>query len=94
MKLKGREMRTRLTCVVATFDLAPLQHLQPGGPGVFRRTHIHVPCEGAPPWDGVPGVETRAELSRSLRGEGASQILLNLAREGERVFPGCLLTLA
>jgi hypothetical protein len=27
-----------LTCVVATFDLAPLQ--------------------GAPPWDGVPGVET------------------------------------
>jgi hypothetical protein len=36
--LKGREMRTRLTCVVATFDLAPLQ--------------------GAPPWDGVPGVET------------------------------------
>jgi hypothetical protein len=36
--LKGREMRTPLTCVVATFDLAPLQ--------------------GAPPWDGVPGVET------------------------------------
>jgi hypothetical protein len=30
-------MRTRLTCVVATFDPAPLQ--------------------GAPPWDGVPGVE-------------------------------------
>jgi hypothetical protein len=27
-----------LTCVVATFDLPPLQ--------------------GAPPWDGVPGVET------------------------------------
>ena len=23
--LKGREMRTRLSCVVATFDLAPLQ---------------------------------------------------------------------
>jgi hypothetical protein len=36
--LKGREMRTRLTCVVTTFDLAPFQ--------------------GAPPWDGVPGVET------------------------------------
>jgi hypothetical protein len=31
-------MRTRLTCVVTTFDLAPFQ--------------------GAPPWDGVPGVET------------------------------------
>jgi hypothetical protein len=33
--------------VASRFDLAPLQHLQPGGPGVFRRTHIHVPCEGA-----------------------------------------------
>ena len=33
-------MRTRLTCVVAPFDLAPLE------------------LQGAPPWDGVPGVET------------------------------------
>jgi hypothetical protein len=33
--------------VASRFDLAPVQHLQPGGPGVFRRTHIHVPCEGA-----------------------------------------------
>jgi hypothetical protein len=27
--LKGREMRTRLTCVVATFNLPPLQGAPP-----------------------------------------------------------------
>jgi hypothetical protein len=26
--------------------LEPLQHLQPGGPGVIHGTPIHVPCEG------------------------------------------------
>src|SRR5580692_2951299 len=56
---EGREMRTPLTCVVATFDLAPLQ--------------------GAPPWDGVPGVKPRAEPSRPLRGEETSQTLIIFA---------------
>jgi hypothetical protein len=44
--------------VVSTFDLPPLQHLQPGGPGVIHGTHIHVPCEGDSLWAAVPGVET------------------------------------
>jgi hypothetical protein len=31
-----------------TFDLAPLQHLQPGGPGVFPKRRYEVtPYEGA-----------------------------------------------
>jgi hypothetical protein len=41
-----------------TFDLPPLQHLQPGEPGVFHGTHIHVPCEGASLGRSVPRVET------------------------------------
>jgi hypothetical protein len=44
--------------VVSTFDLPPLQHLQPGGPGVIHGTHIHVPCEGESLWVAVPRVET------------------------------------
>ena len=43
-------MRTRLTCVVATFDLAPFQ--------------------GAPPWDGLPGVETPYVFSAPLNRPG------------------------
>jgi hypothetical protein len=48
------------TClrIVSTFDLPPLQHLQPGGPGVIHGTHIHVPCEGESLWAAVPRVET------------------------------------
>jgi hypothetical protein len=42
--------------VVSTFDLPPLQHLQPGEPGVFHGTHIHVPCEGESLWAAVPRV--------------------------------------
>jgi hypothetical protein len=44
--------------VVSTFNLPPLQHLQPGGPGVIHGTHIHVPCEGESLWAAVPRVET------------------------------------
>ena len=32
---------------IETFDLAPLQHLQPGGPGVFQRRHCLVRVGGA-----------------------------------------------
>ena len=39
--------RTRF-CLVRTFDLASLQHHQPGGPGVFRTRRDHVaPYKGA-----------------------------------------------
>jgi hypothetical protein len=47
--LKGRQIE----CVHSTHRtksaLSPLQHLQSGGPGVFPRTHNHVPCEH-PTW--------------------------------------------
>jgi hypothetical protein len=33
------------SALVTTVGLTPFQHLQPGEPGVFHRTHIHVPCE-------------------------------------------------
>jgi hypothetical protein len=33
-------------CELYQISLSPLQHLQPGEPGVFHGTHIHVPCEG------------------------------------------------
>jgi hypothetical protein len=42
--------------------LSPLQHLQPGGPGVFPRTHIHVPCEGESPYLMVPRLKPSAKL--------------------------------
>jgi hypothetical protein len=54
--------------VVSTFDLPPLQHLQPGEPGVIHGTHIHVPCEGASLWGRFPGLKPWAESFKPLWG--------------------------
>jgi hypothetical protein len=42
---------------------------------LFRTFHLP-PLQDATPWTGFPGLKPRAESSRPLRGEEASQILL------------------
>ncbi|MEA3144914.1 MAG: hypothetical protein QOI53_326 [Verrucomicrobiota bacterium] len=49
--------------VVSTFGLAPLQHLQPGGPGVFPTRRYEVtPYEGEPFIWRFPGLKPWAEF--------------------------------
>ncbi len=62
------DRRPRLR-IIRTFDLAPLQHLQPGGPGVFPTGRYEVtPCEGASPLVAIPRVETLGSVLEPLRG--------------------------
>jgi hypothetical protein len=57
---KGRCRNRLYFHVVSGFDLAPLQHLQPGGPGVFPTRRYEVtPYEGALFGERFPGMKPR-----------------------------------
>jgi hypothetical protein len=62
-------------------DLPPLQHLQPGGPGVIHGTHIHVPCERESLWAAVPRVETLIFEHNLSAGAGDSPVHHSIAQK-------------